>query len=477
MEVLQTKPLTELVKEVTIKVCQVSDLQNDNGTVINYETSKIIGSSLPGAPIVGFFNEQKNDFENHNRKLIIEDGKLKWKTNTRPYGFVSPLKSPWLQDFIEDGVTRTYLLCIGYLWTKQFPEADFETKGQSMELSDEYSGYYEGDVFIFTEATISKLCILGDDVPPCFEGATIASSITDYSKEYANMAKDLENIIGRGYCVLNDTLVKKDEEVIESAEVLTDFSKAEEPKEEKIESELEVGNGETGSNDEGSKPEAEGEVVSSEEGAPATEFSVGVAPTEGNSSNTITWTANVNPSLDFSNTFSSWTVPMTIPEEVNLSNFSNTASNIDGFFLGTSDPTQIDPSLDFSKTISNLNERITSLEEMLSEKEQCIENLQASLTAYQLKEQEEIKVKKEEMFTTYSALLSEEEMAPIREAKDELKLEDIEAKLSIAYSRKQMDSIKKEKLQVNIGAVDLEEKNDEIPSFMRKAMEYDRNHI
>ena len=47
-----------------------------------------MANSLPGSPIVGFFNENTKDFEEHNREIVIEDGQFKLKDVTRPYGFV-----------------------------------------------------------------------------------------------------------------------------------------------------------------------------------------------------------------------------------------------------------------------------------------------------------------------------------------------------------------------------------------------------
>jgi len=33
-----------------------------------------MANSLPGSPIVGFYNEDKGDFEEHNREIEIKDG-------------------------------------------------------------------------------------------------------------------------------------------------------------------------------------------------------------------------------------------------------------------------------------------------------------------------------------------------------------------------------------------------------------------
>lgn len=210
MEVLETKPINELVTEAVIKVCYVSENPNRNGTVINKEVGKQIAATLPGAPVVGLFDEDTGDFVEHSRQVIIKDGVAQIKDLTKPYGFVS-FEAPWYQDFMEDGEVRTYLMCKAYLWTRQYAEASSAlNKGQSMELDENsMSGYYEGDVFVFSTATLDKLCILGDAYEPCFEGASIMAT---YAKAYNKLAEQVEDVIGKRYYVLDGKLAEKQEE-------------------------------------------------------------------------------------------------------------------------------------------------------------------------------------------------------------------------------------------------------------------------
>ena len=74
----------------------------------------------------------------------------------------------------------------GYLWTGQFEECRRvvdEGNPQSMELCDDETlkGHWSTDnnrgvdFFIINDAVFSKLCILGEDVEPCFEGASVTS--------------------------------------------------------------------------------------------------------------------------------------------------------------------------------------------------------------------------------------------------------------------------------------------------------------
>jgi len=81
----------------------------------------------------------------------------------------------------------------GFLWTGQFEEAKSvitEGKAQSMELDDEtIDGHWATNVknniefFIINDAIFTKLCILGDETEPCFEGASITAP--DISKNFS----------------------------------------------------------------------------------------------------------------------------------------------------------------------------------------------------------------------------------------------------------------------------------------------------
>ena len=102
----------------------------------------------------------------------------------------------------------------GYLWTGQFPEAKrIIEKGnnQSMELSQEFLDAYwtkdnngKSKFFIINEAIISKLCILGEEEEPCFEGASITQPIIQFSydnefkEQLFSMMTELKELIKEG---------------------------------------------------------------------------------------------------------------------------------------------------------------------------------------------------------------------------------------------------------------------------------------
>ncbi len=210
VEILDTKPLSELVSEATVKVCWVSDtIPNANGTLITEAVGREIAATLPGAPVVGYYDEKTQDFEQHSRNIKFDKGEIVFEDITKPYGFVSPLTQPWFTDIVDDdGITHKWLLCKVFLWTRQYKEAgQVIGKGQSMELDqNNIAGFKRGEIFIFTTAATDKLCILGNEYPPCFDGAGF---LTQFSKQYISMAEQLENIIGRRYYAMNGKLVDK----------------------------------------------------------------------------------------------------------------------------------------------------------------------------------------------------------------------------------------------------------------------------
>ena len=212
-EFINIKPLNPLISKCEIKVCYVSDEPNRNRSVITKEVARDMANSLPGSPIVGFYNEAKGDFEEHNRIIDISNGEFKIKDTTRPYGFVDLGAKVWFQKFLDDGeFEREYLMTEGYIWTGQYPEAQrIIDKGnnQSMELDNNFiDAHWTKDnkgnpqFFIINEAIISKLCILGEDVEPCFEGASISKlqfSFEDSFKEQLfSMMNEMKNILNEG---------------------------------------------------------------------------------------------------------------------------------------------------------------------------------------------------------------------------------------------------------------------------------------
>ena len=215
VEFINITPLNPLISKCQIKVCYVGDEPNRNRSIITKETAKQMANSLPGCPIVGFYNEERGDFEEHNRIIDISNGKFEIKDTTRPYGFVDLNAKVWFQKFLDDGMNeREYMMTEGWLWTGQYPECRrilSQGNNHSMELDEDTidahwskDGNGEPKFFIINEAIISKLCTLGVDNEPCFEGSTIGTPVIQFAfadgfkEQVFSMMNELKELLNKG---------------------------------------------------------------------------------------------------------------------------------------------------------------------------------------------------------------------------------------------------------------------------------------
>ena len=122
--------------------------------------------------VKGKLGELTYTYDDSHVTTKFEDGKIKLKDTTRPYGFVDLGAKCWFQKFLDDGVEHEYLMTEGYLWTGQYPESKRvieKGNNHSMELDENLTNAFwansnnsKGKFFIINESVFSKLCILGE---------------------------------------------------------------------------------------------------------------------------------------------------------------------------------------------------------------------------------------------------------------------------------------------------------------------------
>ena len=195
--------LTPLDINPLMSACEIKVLyigENRNRSFISKEVATDMAKTLRGAPIVGYWRQDVEDFGDHGERVTLDVDGIKFDCLTKPYGFVSPDAKVWFQEFEDrngfgEPIVREYLMTTGYLWTGQFEECKSAVEGEgkphSMELDEgTLKGSWETntkgmDFFIINDATFSKLCILGDDVEPCFEGSSVKAP--DISASFAKV--------------------------------------------------------------------------------------------------------------------------------------------------------------------------------------------------------------------------------------------------------------------------------------------------
>ena len=272
---LQPLDINPLMSSCEIKVLYIGE--NRNRSYISKDVAAEMAKTLRGAPIVGYYKESKQDFADHGQQMIIDDEGIHFNSLTRPYGFVAPDAKVWFQKFEDkdqfgNSIEREYLMTTGYLWTGQYEQAkaalDMGGRPQSMELDEEtLQGHWATnnksnlEFFIINDAIFTKLCILGEDVEPCFEGASITTpqisknfsrSVDDnFKKTLFQMINELRDALKGGKEMAEEKNLSVEEEVDVT------FSQNEEAASTSVESELESSSTEFTASETGAETEVE----------------------------------------------------------------------------------------------------------------------------------------------------------------------------------------------------------------------------
>lgn len=141
--------------------------RNRNGTYITDEFAQKLIDSAPYTPVKGIY--EVDDYTDHGNK----------RSEGRIYGIVPANPNfAWEWHTDVDGKLREYACFDVLYYTALYKEAgEIDGKSESMELyRDTLKGdwkYIDGKkTYVFTDGCFLGLQALGDDVEPCFEGAS-----------------------------------------------------------------------------------------------------------------------------------------------------------------------------------------------------------------------------------------------------------------------------------------------------------------
>nr|DAO69246.1 MAG TPA: hypothetical protein [Caudoviricetes sp.] len=380
------------ISKADVKVLYLGE--NRNGSFINKETAMKMSETLRACPIVGAYRKDIDDFGDHGEIIHIENGEITFDCATVPYGFVAPDAKVWFKEFTDydefgNAVNHEYLMTTAYLWTGQYPEIERcvkEGMGQSMELDGKsIDGHWAEnsesgiEFFIINDASFTKLCVLGDGVEPCFEGASVeAPNISDkFSKE--GFTTTLYNMMNELKFALAENTEKTDDSESAKEEETTDFAEKQEEVEETAD-------------------EAVDFAENAEESIESTESA-----------------EVVEENLDQESDFSANTEEEKESEEV----VENTEESADNEFA------------EKDAEIETLKSEIASLQEKYS----LLETEAEELRSYKASR---ISADKDALINKYN-MLSDDDKAEIIANKDSYSYEEIESKLALLYVKKNVD--------------------------------------
>ena len=213
--------------------------KNWNGSKFSIESFKKAESTLKNIPILAYIkqiDDEAYDFDGHNIELRTTETPNKIVTKfhylERPIGIIPESNNIGYEE--EDG--ETFICCDGYIWKRYANDGldilmKSDCKSVSMEIEvidgilDEEDDYF----FDITDFIFQGVTVLGDDVPPAIDGASITkySNFSAYKEMFSEMLNEINKFNKEGEDmeeVKDDVVVeevvedKVEDEVIEEVE-------------------------------------------------------------------------------------------------------------------------------------------------------------------------------------------------------------------------------------------------------------------
>ena len=365
---------------------------NRNGSYITEQVAdQLIESAITKhVPIVGFFDPQSQTWASHTGPTLAHG-----------YGYVEDFLG-WEPTEDTDGVIRDYAVFSIVLHTDYFEEANkIVGQNQSMELNPktiqgEWATIDEEEYFIYSFAEMLGFCVIGSN-EPCFSASTFFSKNEENKTQFEQFSsllfelrakvEEAKNFKEGGEQPMEENKVVEtpvEEAVVEETPAVENFENNEEPVVEEPAIE---------------EPAVEEPVTEFEEETPA----VVEEPTVEETSNTE-FEALQNDFNELQTSFEALQNELTSAQER----------------IAT-----------FEAEIETLNNTNNSLQQELSA-------AQATIATYEANAAAEENERKDTLIQDYEKVLSAEEITPIREAVADFSYDELESKLAVIFSRKNL---------------------------------------
>ena len=365
---------------------------NRNGSYITEQVAdQLIESAITKhVPIVGFFDPQSQTWASHTGPTLAHG-----------YGYVEDFLG-WEPTEDTDGVIRDYAVFSIVLHTDYFEEANkIVGQNQSMELNPktiqgEWATIDEEEYFIYSFAEMLGFCVIGSN-EPCFSASTFFSKNEENKTQFEQFSsllfelrakvEEAKNFKEGGEQPMEENKVVEtpvEETVVEETPAVENFENNEEPVVEEPATE---------------EPAVEEPATEFEEETPA----VVEEPTVEETSNTE-FEALQNDFNELQSSFEALQNELTSAQER----------------IAT-----------FEAEIETLNNTNNSLQQELSA-------AQATIATYEANAAAEENERKDTLIQDYEKVLSAEEITPIKEAVADFSYDELESKLAVIFSRKNL---------------------------------------
>ena len=170
--------------------------KNRNGSLITHDAFVKALPTLANVPVVANYNIEEDSIGGHDMGIVKNnEGKLRLINYTDPLGVVPEKANQWFDSVEEDdGTTHIYLYTDVLLWKRQPVYTKIKENGitdHSMEITVK-DAHTEDDVFVIDDFEFTALCLLGDDVTPCFESSSLQVFSNNFKQQMSEMMQDFK---------------------------------------------------------------------------------------------------------------------------------------------------------------------------------------------------------------------------------------------------------------------------------------------
>ncbi len=194
---------------MSVKIWLMHLGKNLNGSYFSKDVVEAAIPSLSNTPILGYVmgKNGEEDFSEHKSVLSKNPstGRYELKYIGQAYGVIPETNyAQFEMKVCEDGVEREFLTVQGLMWNKwDTPEEIMLrdlVKNQSMELDENFEGYFdqEDKLFHYTNIKFFGSCILGEDILPAMANSEIEVNFSmanpDWKKEIQDNMEQFKNL-------------------------------------------------------------------------------------------------------------------------------------------------------------------------------------------------------------------------------------------------------------------------------------------
>ena len=177
-----------------LKICYTG--ANRNGSFLSKSSIERALPTMFNCPVVCNYDVESDTIGGHDMDIVYtDDGRAKLVNLTDAVGVIPAGANTWWSVSEDDGVEHEYLMTEAILWKRQPAFSKIETDGivsQSMEINVKNGSMSDG-VFVIDDFTFTAFCLLGEDVAPCFESASLQMFERDsVSQQFADMMKEFK---------------------------------------------------------------------------------------------------------------------------------------------------------------------------------------------------------------------------------------------------------------------------------------------